>query len=281
MFPATRSGLNGLTTTFATLCSTVSSLDVMAATVRMRVRKCLLPSLSHVRFVQWLASFSFFQEFRLCLVQKPSVACDLFDSVTHVMLSSAVSFQTCVVTDVSPRVCTLHATCSDTADSFLCTCDDGYEDDGLGGCQDVNECDAVPCSVYAGCDNTEGSFTCTCNPSFAGDGFSCLKDECAMITLHLCNGQEFTDASCQASLGLDCQSIASFLGNDGGCNAEFGCSQFGCDGGDCPGCPSVPSAFVLPREYCSCIFSFSPPLPGKINPTRVNCSQIHGCIHRM
>ena len=156
-----------------------------------------------------------------------------------------------------PPPCALHATCSDTADSFLCTCDDGYEDGGLGGCQDVNECAAVPgpCSAHASCVNTDGSFNCTCNPSFTGDGFSCLKNECAMTTLRDCDGQELDEATCNLIFGTTCQGVITYYPADAVCSYSFNCQQLGCDQGDCTtDCPSVPSAFVLPREYSSCSF---------------------------
>ncbi len=155
-----------------------------------------------------------------------------------------------------PPPCALHATCSDTADSFFCTCDDGYEDDGLGGCQDVNECGAVPapCSTYANCENTDGSFNCTCNPSFAGDGFSCLRDECTSIIMRDCEGTIFANAECFEVDGVSCDALRTQWFDDDVCDPMFNCQQLGCDGGDCAdACTEVPAAFLVPCSFCSVV----------------------------
>ena len=69
--------------------------------------------------------------------------------------------------------CAADATCEDTADGFVCTCNDGYTGDGLV-CDDVDECDGgSPCDPNATCTNEPGSYDCECNDGFAGDGFSC------------------------------------------------------------------------------------------------------------
>lgn len=57
------------------------------------------------------------------------------------------------------------ATCADTAGSFTCTCNAGYQGDGTTagtGCSDVDECalGTHTCDAYARCDNTVGSFEC-------------------------------------------------------------------------------------------------------------------------
>ena len=53
------------------------------------------------------------------------------------------------------------ATCSNTLDSYSCTCNSGYLGDGVI-CEDVNECsDGVhSCDINARCLNTDGSYQC-------------------------------------------------------------------------------------------------------------------------
>merc|ERR1712166_1011254 len=78
--------------------------------------------------------------------------------------------------------CGAHATCTNTAGSHTCACDDGYHGDGHS-CSDINEC-AVgaenSCGAHATCTNTVGSHTCACDDGYSGDGQSCENiNECA------------------------------------------------------------------------------------------------------
>ena len=42
---------------------------------------------------------------------------------------------------------------------------------------DINECDSDPCAMNAACDDTEGSFSCSCNGGFNGDGLTLCAGE--------------------------------------------------------------------------------------------------------
>ena len=66
------------------------------------------------------------------------------------------------------------ATCSNQEGSYECSCNDGWEGDGVN-CDDVNECTdgTAACHSRADCSNTEGSYRCTCQAGFIGDGQSC------------------------------------------------------------------------------------------------------------
>jgi len=76
--------------------------------------------------------------------------------------------------------CDTNAACANTAGSFSCACNTGYDGDGTT-CADVDECalDTDNCDANATCTNTDGSFTCACNEYWEGDGTTCTDiDEC-------------------------------------------------------------------------------------------------------
>lgn len=60
-------------------------------------------------------------------------------------------------------------------DSSAEDCDPGFEPDGAGGCQDIDECaDGLDdCATEASCANAEGSYACECPSDMFGDGFEC------------------------------------------------------------------------------------------------------------
>ncbi|MCK6522045.1 hypothetical protein L6R49_11445 [Myxococcota bacterium] len=64
---------------------------------------------------------------------------------------------------------------STTDDSEVEDCDPGFEPDGAGGCQDIDECadGSDDCATDASCTNAEGSYACECPSDMFGDGFEC------------------------------------------------------------------------------------------------------------
>ncbi len=107
--------------------------------------------------------------------------------------------------------CDINAICTDTADSYECTCKEGYTGDGEtctedtscnpacgdnshcnsgscecdsgyeGGntCTDINECldnNLNNCDTNANCTNNPGSFSCVCKDGYSGTGVVCTKD---------------------------------------------------------------------------------------------------------
>lgn len=72
--------------------------------------------------------------------------------------------------------CDDHASCTNTAGGFECTCHGGFEGSGTW-CTDVDECEASldDCNVRATCTNTEGGFSCECRSGYFGDGKTCIQ----------------------------------------------------------------------------------------------------------
>ncbi|XP_078598285.1 neuropilin-2-like [Branchiostoma floridae x Branchiostoma japonicum] len=76
--------------------------------------------------------------------------------------------------------CSPQATCSDTPESFTCTCNPGYIGNGVT-CTDVDECASNNGGCAGTCANTVGSFTCSCAEEFVlnTDGLAC--DACSTL----------------------------------------------------------------------------------------------------
>ena len=94
--------------------------------------------------------------------------------------------------------CHMNAECTNTDGSYNCTCNRGYEGDGVNCASklyvyycdfiavhsfglplsiDINECerDLDNCALNAACTDTIGNFTCACTIGYSGDGVSCGK----------------------------------------------------------------------------------------------------------
>uniref|UniRef100_A0A669BX74 Latent transforming growth factor beta binding protein 1 n=1 Tax=Oreochromis niloticus TaxID=8128 RepID=A0A669BX74_ORENI len=74
---------------------------------------------------------------------------------------------------INPYICG-HGICYNTAESYICHCDEGYHlDEAQTTCIDIDECQDQRVCVRGHCQNTEGSFSCVCGPGFrlspAGD----------------------------------------------------------------------------------------------------------------
>ena len=81
--------------------------------------------------------------------------------------------------------CNASAVCQPLSDdnnaSAVCTCNSGFEGDGVSTCDDINEClvDRGGCASLATCHNLAGSHECICDVGYTGDGTTCNDvDEC-------------------------------------------------------------------------------------------------------
>ncbi|XP_035685101.1 neurocan core protein-like isoform X7 [Branchiostoma floridae] len=110
--------------------------------------------------------------------------------------------------------CSPQATCSDTPDSFTCTCNPGYTGNGVT-CTDVDECASNNGGCGQTCTNNAGSFVCSCGTGYIlnADGLACDDvDECASNN----GGCEGTctnnvgsfDCACGAGLVLNADGLA-------------------------------------------------------------------------
>ncbi|XP_065193055.1 fibrillin-2-like [Sycon ciliatum] len=116
--------------------------------------------------------------------------CNKENNVNAVVCVTSVSFPTdcpsgssCSTTeslcDTGP--CSVNATCSDVAGSFVCMCFSGYTGNGTY-CQDIDECTLglLSCGVRESCYNTLGAAYCACAPGYGDNGTACSDiDECA------------------------------------------------------------------------------------------------------
>ncbi|XP_078603719.1 uncharacterized protein LOC144877607 isoform X4 [Branchiostoma floridae x Branchiostoma japonicum] len=142
--------------------------------------------------------------------------------------------------------CSPQATCSDTPDSFTCTCNPGYTGNGVT-CTDVDECASNNGGCGQTCTNNVGSFVCSCGTGYIlnADGLACDDvDECANNNGGC--GQTCTNnigsfvCSCGGGYvlnadGLACDDVDECANNNGGCGqtctnnvGSFVCS---CGGG--------------------------------------------------
>jgi len=107
--------------------------------------------------------------------------------------------------------CDADATCTAVADSFTCSCNSGFNGDGLT-CTDIDECTtgAHNCHAGADCSNTAGSFVCVCRTGYIGNGTVCDDlDECSTGT-HNCHA----DAGCTNDVGtFSCACSTGFIGD--------------------------------------------------------------------
>lgn len=79
-----------------------------------------------------------------------------------------------------PPPCGSNAICTDTTESFTCTCEDGYTKDATSkNCIDIDECTSTTtphtCPSSSECQNTEGSYSCKCEVGYFLENNACTS----------------------------------------------------------------------------------------------------------
>lgn len=135
--------------------------------------------------------------------------------------------------------CDVNSNCTNTIGNFTCTCNEGYEGNGIQ-CSsmrsqinllpfalllflliDIDECyteQLNSCHGNATCNDTDGSYECYCNDGFYGDGVVCNDiDECA-ANLSQCDAKAF----CVNNNGsYKCFCFPGYLGNGYACDGKI------------------------------------------------------------
>jgi hypothetical protein len=90
----------------------------------------------------------------------------------------------------------------DASSGTMCTCDAGYEDDGAGGCNNIDDCAANACGAGAtACADGVDSHICTCAPGYAGTGTNACADIDECMQSNVCT----SDYPCTNTVpGYDC-----------------------------------------------------------------------------
>ncbi|XP_058584217.1 adhesion G protein-coupled receptor E1 isoform X3 [Neofelis nebulosa] len=179
------------------------------------------------------------------------------------MISSVAGVNECDDTTVCPA----YATCTNTLDSYYCTCKGGFlSSNGLMRfrgpgvtCKDIDECSQSPqpCGAYSVCKNLQGRYKCSCLPGFSSPTgndwtpekpghFSCTDiDEC------LSDGVCPEHAECVNSLGsYNCSCQVGFISHNSICEDVDECA-------DPATCPEHATCRNSPGSYsCVCNLGF-------------------------
>lgn len=159
----------------------------------------------------------------------------------------------CTSDPCDPNPCDeLHkGTCTAEGDQAVCSCDNGYHDDGQGTCVIDETCNGrATCNDHGDCDDSSGSIVCTCDTGYTGTtcdqcdaghhpvGNDCVEDEVCLADSCNMHGTCSTpsgviECSCDTGwAGALCDECApDYVGDD--CHRDW-CADNDCgDHGDC------------------------------------------------
>merc|ERR1711892_950347 len=141
--------------------------------------------------------------------------------------------------------------CSNVFATYNCTCNEGFDGDGLYTCTDIDECidETHTCSTDATCNNTIGAYECFCDDGLFGDGYNCTdSNECGDVNItnfvglvdpiydtHTCHNDAtcvnvYADFNCTCNEGYDgdgfnCTDIDECTDNSHMCHADAACNN--------------------------------------------------------
>ena len=162
--------------------------------------------------------------------------------------------------------CTQRAVCNNTAGSYKCICQKGFEsNDGGWNCYDVDEClEKSTCHSNATCLNTNGSFYYVCKSGFTENGTNNCSDidECSLNISGNCS----RNSVCVNTVGgFFCKCLDGFQQNGSLCEDIDECSDIVLN--DCH--PRASCHNYIGGYNCSCIAGYS--------GNGVRCSDIDEC----
>ncbi|XP_047706577.1 adhesion G protein-coupled receptor E1 isoform X6 [Prionailurus viverrinus] len=190
--------------------------------------------------------------------------CGLYSSRILSTRSATIGVNECEDTTVCPA----YATCTNTLDSYYCTCKGGFlSSNGLTRfrgpevtCKDVDECSQSPqpCGANSVCKNLQGRYKCSCLPGFSsptGNDWTSGKPghfSCTDINECLSNGVCPEHAECINSLGsYNCSCQVGFISHNSICEDVDECA-------DPATCPEHATCHNSPGSYsCVCNLGFA------------------------
>ncbi|XP_008590612.1 PREDICTED: EGF-like module-containing mucin-like hormone receptor-like 1, partial [Galeopterus variegatus] len=207
------------------------------------------------------------------------------------ILGQAGSF-TC--TDVNEcadtTACPAYATCTDTKDSYYCTCKRGFlpsngqskfKGPGLK-CIDIDECSQNPlqCGPNSICKNLLGRYKCSCTPGFSSPtGNNWILGQAGSFTctdINECNtsGTCPEHSNCVNSVGsYSCECQDGFTSVNSTCQDVDECSRNSTLCGPNSVCLNIPGAY-----RCSCLPGFfMPDISTPEHPDTFKCTDIDEC----
>uniref|UniRef100_A0A8I3MX18 Adhesion G protein-coupled receptor E1 n=1 Tax=Canis lupus familiaris TaxID=9615 RepID=A0A8I3MX18_CANLF len=215
--------------------------------------------------------------------------CGIFIWVMFSLESMAVDVNECADTTTCPA----YAKCTDTPDSYYCTCKRGFlSSNGMEQfkgpgvtCIDIDECSQSPppCGPNSVCRNLLGRYKCSCWPGFSSPtGNDWILGNpgrfiCTDINECLSSGVCQEHAECINTSGsYKCRCQVGFIAHNSICKDIDECSQ------SPPPCgPNSVCENLLGRYKCNCLPGFSSPTGNNWisgNPGRFVCTDINECL---